>query len=88
MATRLNFKSTMDGTKLTFDDGTNAGLIVYLPNISSFRYQKPDGRLGEYRRTHEAAEFDALAWAADFEYSRKHEGEVTVANESGEDSPE
>lgn len=65
MSTYLNTKSTMRGTELTFEDGRPAGLIVYLSDTGQFHHERPDGCFGIVRLSHEAAEFDALAWAAD-----------------------
>ena len=71
MTTTLNTKNTAAGIVLTFDDGRAAGIIKYLPtvpphkNAPGYRHYRDGAHWGPWRLTIEAAQFDALAWAAD-----------------------
>ncbi len=65
----LNTEITSLGVVLTFNDGRKAGLVWYRNfNPSGWLWLAPEGvEDGPRRRTREAAEYDALAWACDQE---------------------
>ena len=63
--THLNTEHTSDGQRLTFPSGADAGMIIYLPGYNLFCHEQPSGPRSQSRLTSEAAQFDALAWAAD-----------------------
>lgn len=74
MTTELNTLFTGDGVILTFNNGNDAGIIEpVFARSDRFKvvgYHHRYGLAGEFqfgpdRRTMEAAEYDALAWAAD-----------------------
>ena len=65
--TTLNTELAEDGIKLTFPSGYNAGNIAYDLDSRSYHFeapQRPDLN-GPSRNCLEAAQFDALAWAAE-----------------------
>ena len=83
--TSLNTEHTENGTKLTFDDGRNAGIIVFDTHQRKFQFQSKGTQNGPFRLTHEAAEFDGLAWATEYEaeaiYTSGIDGDPTwIAN--------
>ena len=69
----LNTEHGPQGIALTFDDGSEAGSLVYVPDsqrpgCGHWRHLGPDEQwTGPRRSCLEAAQFDALAWAADRE---------------------
>lgn len=65
MATYLNTEPTTNGLRLFFDDGSLAGELVYLAEGPFWRHMDPDDQwTGPRRSCLEAAQYDALAWAA------------------------
>lgn len=69
MSTYLNTEITDHGVAMTFEDGSDAGLVRYNSNHTTLRpwqHIGPTGiNTGPHRHTREAAQFDALAWAAE-----------------------
>ena len=71
MATTLNTEFVKGIRTLTFPDGTRCGIIDYCGGTHSFKFLRMDAAdkyietQGPWRSNSEAADFDALAWAAD-----------------------
>lgn len=64
----LNTEQTAEGQRLFFDDGSLAGMLVYIVDGGHWRHLGPDDEwTGPRRSCLQAAEYDALAWAADRE---------------------
>ena len=66
MTTTLNTELKDHGVALTFPDGRNAGQIAYDLETRRYHFESPDRpTFGPDRNCLEAAQFDALAWAAE-----------------------
>ena len=67
MTTSLNTELFTGGVRLTFEGGRSAGVITYDPDTYTYHFHAPHhpDAYGPKRNCLEAAQFDALAWAAE-----------------------